>query len=674
MRKIFVTFLTVFTFFLPALSSSGQEGYYSRSFARLSYVKGDVYIQRASDLGYEEGVVNLPIVAGDMLGTREGRTEIHFSKKNYLRMDYDTQVEIVNLPRRGEDLVKLHLLTGNIYLRINFLESEKSFEIHTPDVSFYILDEGLYRINVRESGETELFVYGGAVEAAGEKGSLLVESEQRLVVSEGHFRTGPTFFYTSLDDDFAEWNEYRDSLLKKRITRTYLPSELSEYEAELANNGWWVYEPPYGYVWVPYVYHYEWRPYFYGRWVWYPIIGWTWVSYESWGWCVYHYGRWHWRRGLGWHWVPTRVWGPAWVSWYWGYDYIGWCPISYYGYPIVIINNIFYGHYYYRYYPYNSRALVVVHKNQLQARHVSKVALKRSQIKRLGKISLSAEKLGVKPVVNRISKNSAAAKALSRSKVRRIGEGYVSGKSLLSPSRLKSSMSKGQTVSKKLLKRSVSKKLSQKSSRLRSLSSLGRTQVLKRTPSKSTIKKYPSRHATSSSQMNSSLFSSRLKKYLSSKSSRPSSRKSPSSRTISLKPRIKTYTSRSSSSSLQSSPEKNFRSYSSKDISSRTHERKSNLKQYRPQSFSYSSKYSSARSRTSSPRYVSSRKSSSYSRSFSSHRSSSPSRSYRAPSRSSIRSKSSSKSYSSRNSRTSQSRSSSRSSSSSLSKGKVKKK
>ena len=57
--------------------ASEDTEYYSYSYARLSYVNGDVFIQRAGDNGFEEGDVNLPVVKGDKIGTREGRAEIH---------------------------------------------------------------------------------------------------------------------------------------------------------------------------------------------------------------------------------------------------------------------------------------------------------------------------------------------------------------------------------------------------------------------------------------------------------------------------------------------------------------------------------------------------------------------------------------------------------------------
>lgn len=562
MRKV-LAFIACFALFVSFASSSEQENSYSYSYARMSYVKGDVFIQRAEDLGYEEGVVNLPVVEGDKLGTREGRAEIHFGKRNYLRIDSFTQIDFINLPRRGYDQIKLHLLSGKIFLRVNFLEEEKNFEIHTPDASFYILEEGLYCFEVRENRETELLVYEGEVEAAGEEGSLLVSSERKLIASNGYFSSDPVYFYASFDDSFSRWNRGRDGLHDRAITRRYLPPELDEYEVELAYNGRWIHERPYGYVWVPYVYHTEWRPYYYGRWVWYPIIGWNWVSYDPWGWCVSHYGRWHWRLGLGWYWIPTRIWGPAWVHWHWGYNYIGWCPLSYYGYPAVIVNNIFYGRYHGRYYPANSRALTVVRKDQLQAPRISQVALSKIKLRGLGKISLSAKQPGVKPVIRRTNlQNNTAAKVLSRSNARSVRKGYVSGKTL-SPSRSRSTRLKNsspilqrtglaessRSEIKKSTKISNSRLSSRSPARYQSKSSLRKSQSSGRISSSfsrsnrstSTIKTYPSRKIPSLARSKEISSSSRKRGSFSSRRVRSDSNPASSIRSFSSRLKKNTY-------------------------------------------------------------------------------------------------------------------------------------
>ena len=118
------------------------------------------------------------------------------------------------------------------------------------------------------------------------------------------------------------------------------------YGAEdLAGNGQWVYEQPYGYVWAPNVAD-TWAPYRYGRWSWLDWYGWSWVSSDPWGWAPYHYGRWF-HGGHGWCWYPgafgaRHYWNPALVAFVGfggggvgfgvgfggGWGHIGWIPLG----------------------------------------------------------------------------------------------------------------------------------------------------------------------------------------------------------------------------------------------------------------------------------------------------------------------------------------------------------
>jgi len=408
MRK--TTGILIALLFFFSVSHAEEIQYTNNSFARLSYVKGDIYVQRSTDLGYEEGVVNMPISEGDRMGTTDGRAEIYLGNGNYVRLDNETKLDLLTLPDKTSELIRIRVWTGHIYFRVRGLEEEKNIEIHTPDVSIYVLDNGLYRIDVRQGSETEIFVYEGMLEAAGEADSILINNEQRVEVVTGRFTSQPTRFYAVAEDSFDRWSEHRDSQISKRMAKVYLPEELEDYEYELSTYGEWVYMPSYGNVWVPGGIDPYWRPYYHGRWTWLSRCGWTWVPYEPWGWCTYHYGRWHWRYGLGWYWIPTTIWGPAWVSWCWGHDYFGWAPLSYYGYPGVIINNVYYGRYRGSYHPHNSRALTVIHKNQLKARNVSKVALSQKSVKSLGKISLSRQRLNVRPTASKVSVERLAGK------------------------------------------------------------------------------------------------------------------------------------------------------------------------------------------------------------------------------------------------------------------------
>ena len=403
--KKFAWLTVILFFFISAANAEEPIKYTNETFARLSHTSGNVYIQRATELDYEEGVVNMPLTEGDRVGTTEGRAEIYLGRGKFLRLDHHTKIDFLSLPKQEDDLTRVQAWTGNIYFSIMVLKKEKTIEIHTSDVSLYILEDGLYRIDTR-GDETEIFVFRGLAEAAGETGSVLIKEAQRLEAIDGHFIESPSGFAAVAEDSFDRWSEQRDHEVRNQMARRYLPDELEDFEYELATYGQWVYVQPFGHVWVPGGISADWRPYWHGRWIWLPMCGWTWLPYEPWGWATFHFGRWHWSAGFGWYWIPTSVWGPGWVHWYWGYDYIGWVPVSYWGYPGVVVNNTYYGDRRGEYYPYRSRALTVVHKNQLRARNVSKVALSQEAVKDIGQIRLVKTQPSIRPVSSKISVES----------------------------------------------------------------------------------------------------------------------------------------------------------------------------------------------------------------------------------------------------------------------------
>ncbi len=376
----------------------GETVYTNDSVARLSHLTGSVFLQRASDIGFEECVVNTPVTEGDRLGTTEGRAEIRFGRGNYVRLDNETKLDFLNLPKKGDDTVRVRVWSGSVYLEVSNLLREKGIEIHTADTSFYVLDEGLYRIDVKENADTEVLVFRGLVEAAGEEGSVLVKGGQRVEAAEGRFPSRPSQFVAAATDGFDRWNDSRNVEVSKRLPKRYLPNDLEDFEYELGQYGDWMYLPPYGNVWVPRGIDEGWRPYSNGRWTWLPLSGWTWLPYEPWGWSTFHYGRWHWGIGLGWYWIPTSVWGPGWVNWWWDDSYFGWAPVSYWGYPVVIVDGYFNGRWHGDYYPWNSRALTVIHRDQLKAKNIAPVALRGDSLRGLNRITLSGKELALRPV------------------------------------------------------------------------------------------------------------------------------------------------------------------------------------------------------------------------------------------------------------------------------------
>jgi len=119
---------------------------------------------------------------------------------------------------------------------------------------------------------------------------------------------------------------------------------VSFFHEQLSPHGRWVVAGSYGDCWVPGSVAAGWSPYVDGEWIW-TDYGWTWASYDPWGDIPYHYGTWVWVDPYGWVWVPGTIWAPAWVTWAYTDDYIGWAPVppsfvlsatGYFGRPIVV--------------------------------------------------------------------------------------------------------------------------------------------------------------------------------------------------------------------------------------------------------------------------------------------------------------------------------------------------
>lgn len=99
----------------------------------------------------------------------------------------------------------------------------------------------------------------------------------------------------------------------------------SDFYQPLEPYGAWVDVGSYGRCWHPREIGADWQPYTIGHWEW-TDAGWYWVSDEPWGWACFHYGSWYDAPSIGWVWIPGTEWSPAWVSWRYSDDYIGWAP------------------------------------------------------------------------------------------------------------------------------------------------------------------------------------------------------------------------------------------------------------------------------------------------------------------------------------------------------------
>lgn len=382
---------------------------------RVKYTQGETYVKRSYEEGFEEAAINLPVFEKDTVGTTEGRLELYLGRLNYLRLDYDTEIEFVKVPALRTTGMTIRIKRGGIYLDIENLDYEKDVEVQTPDCGVFLLDKGLYRVNVNEGGKTEVYVYDGTAEVAGDDYSRNLRANQKVVMLNGRVRERPFYFYSSDQDEFDSWNELRNQEVgyARYGSSRYLEEGYEDYEYELSRSGRWKYNDTYRtHIWIPYNVGGSWSPYYHGRWVWNPFYGYVWHSYDPWGWYTHYYGRWHWSYYDGWGWVPGYRWSPAWVSWGWHGNYYGWCPLSRYNRPIVVINKRWLrNHNFKRGIPTNASSLVVIKKNQLSSSNIHKVALKKGALSAKN-LTFRGNAPGEKPVSSMISVVNARGKSV----------------------------------------------------------------------------------------------------------------------------------------------------------------------------------------------------------------------------------------------------------------------
>jgi hypothetical protein len=331
---------------MPALAQDPGEAP-DHGVARISFLTGEVNVQRGDSGELVAAELNAPLVARDhILTAQDSRAEVQLDWANFVRLASDSEVRMAELKDRD---FLLQVVSGTMTFRV-LRDSDSQVEISTPMVAIRPRLAGTYRITVRDDYSAEVTVRSGEAEIfAGNKTDFL-RAGQTLLVSGDPSSPQRIYRAAIARDDWDRWNENRDHDLERSDSYKYVSRDI--YGAEdLAGHGRWVYDSPYGWVWVPSV-DAAWVPYRVGRWTWVDYYGWTWISGDPWGWAPYHYGRWYHAPSYGWVWYPgeTRVryyWRPALVSFFgWGVN-VGWVSLApyeiyrpWYGPGRTFVNNV----------------------------------------------------------------------------------------------------------------------------------------------------------------------------------------------------------------------------------------------------------------------------------------------------------------------------------------------
>ncbi len=179
--------------------------------ARVSVADGDVEILRGDTRDHLPARGGMPLVGNDSISTgRSSRAEVQLGPGNLVRLNEDTRVRIVDV---GNRYFRMEVLTGTINVS-QLKGGEADIDVMAPNTTVRPLKAGVYRVTVREGGQTDLTVRKGEAEIVSNRGGERVKSGHRASVR-GE-RQNPELRVSDAEpkDSFDRWNERRDDVLE----------------------------------------------------------------------------------------------------------------------------------------------------------------------------------------------------------------------------------------------------------------------------------------------------------------------------------------------------------------------------------------------------------------------------------------------------------------------------
>ncbi|HSV34341.1 MAG TPA: FecR family protein, partial [Ramlibacter sp.] len=270
---------------------------------RLNHTEGPVTFSPAGDNEWIEVESNRPLTRGDRLWTDKGsRAEIQIGS-SAVRMDGQTQLEILAL---DDQAAQLSVTQGTVYVRVRSLPEGENFEVDTPNLAWRAAYPGDYRIDVDAArGTTRVTIHSGTGAVYGETGQALPMGGGQQITFRARTLAQVMAQESPPQDHFDRWAAERNRREDQSVSARHVPREVVGYQ-QLDAYGQWMQDATHGPVWFPQGTVAHWAPYRHGRWEWISPWGWTWIDEAVWGFATSHYGRWA-LIDARWAWVPGRI-------------------------------------------------------------------------------------------------------------------------------------------------------------------------------------------------------------------------------------------------------------------------------------------------------------------------------------------------------------------------------
>lgn len=302
---------------------------------RLSFVAGDVTVQRPDVQTWAEAPANTPLQEGFHLSTAANSfAEIQFENGGTIRLGETSLLDLTQLERTADGGTINHVDLRQGYATFHPLPSALGEPLQVGTAYGTVTAQGgtLFRVDL-QPGAQRVEVFEGVVDVQSNIGDYSLDQDSVLILQPGTDQPAVVTHGITRDD----WDNWVDDRESQSQAPPNAPSP-GTYTGQAAGSayGWndllqygtWSNVPGIGYGWSPNLVASGWAPYSTGQWCWYPGWGYTWIGAEPWGWLPYHYGGWNFVPGKGWVWFPVslRDWSPGQVTWFHGPDWVGWTP------------------------------------------------------------------------------------------------------------------------------------------------------------------------------------------------------------------------------------------------------------------------------------------------------------------------------------------------------------
>jgi len=286
---------------------------------RLSYVDGQVQMDRATGQGLERAILNTPITEGARLVTgNDGLAEVEFENNSTVRLGENSEVLFTRLVvnDEGAKVNEIQVVKGTAYFATKG-NKDDIYRATIGDSTFLIHRDTQLRMS-DDTGKPTVAVMKGEAELQNQQGVKITKKET-LTVDPGN-SAGYEIAKGTDASPLDRWNQERDAYQASySYNNVGAGPRMSGFGySDLSYYGGWSFVPGLGLAWQPYGASnwLGWNPYVCGAWVFSPFWGYAWASSYPWGWLPYHYGSWSYVNGSGWFWYPgqTNTYHNGWSS------------------------------------------------------------------------------------------------------------------------------------------------------------------------------------------------------------------------------------------------------------------------------------------------------------------------------------------------------------------------